>query len=475
MIVSSRLQLYPRPYVTLVLFTVCLMMVLSFPAAVNSIDLVTAIMDVAKKNISSVVHIEVTERREVPNPLLPFEENPFFQQFFDNPKIPKKLQQEVRGIGSGMILDTRGHILTNYHVAGGATKIVVLLSNGRRYPATVVGSDPKTDLAVIRIDAKGEVLQPVTFGDSDKIEVGEWVVAIGQSLGLAGTVTQGIISAKHRRGLLDPTSYQDFLQTDAPINPGNSGGPLLNLRGEVIGVNTAIASKSGGSEGIGFAVPSNIAIHVGKILIAHGKIERSWLGVSVENISAEKAKSLGLIQAKGALVRDVPKGGPADRAGIRNGDVIIAYQGKEISDAADLQNMVTMTPVGRDVKITILRGGKRHDVTAKTATMKDQAKVLMSSAAERLGASFRSLTAGETQKYGLEEKQGVVVSQVESQGPLDKAGFEAGDIILGVNGQPVNLESFTELVAMFPPHQKITLLAADPKKDAVGTVDVTVR
>lgn len=474
MTTSNRLNLAARTKNTLLLLS-CLMIVLSVPATVNSIDLVTAIMDVAKRNIPSVVHIEVTERREVPNPLLPFEENPFFQQFFGNPKIPKKLQQEVRGIGSGMVLDSRGYILTNYHVAGGATKIVVLLSNGRRYPATVVGSDPKTDLAVIRIDVKGEVLQPVTFGDSDKIEVGEWVVAIGQSLGLTGTVTQGIISAKHRRGLLDPTSYQDFLQTDAPINPGNSGGPLLNLRGEVIGVNTAIASKSGGSEGIGFAVPSNIAVHVGKILIAHGKVERSWLGVSVENVSPEKAKSLGLTQTKGALVREAPKGGPADRAGIRNGDIIIAYQGKEVSDAADLQNMVTMTPVGREVKIMILRGGRRYDVTAKTATMKDEAKVLMSAAAERLGASFRSLTAAETRKYGLEEKQGLVVSQVESQGPLAKAGFEAGDLILGVNGQPVNLESFIELVAMFPPRQKITLLAADPKKDTLGTVDVTVR
>ena len=205
------------------------------------VDLSTAIIQVAKQNLPAVVYIEVTESREVTNPFLPFENDPFFRRFFGAPKMPPKFKQEVKGLGSGMIIDAQGHILTNYHVAGGATKLEVTLADGSKYPATLVGGDPKTDLAVIRIQPK-EKLPHVAFGDSDKAEVGEWVVAIGAPRALEKSVTQGIISAKHRRGITDPTGYQDFLQTDAAINPGNSGGPLLNLYGEVVGVNAAIAT-----------------------------------------------------------------------------------------------------------------------------------------------------------------------------------------------------------------------------------------
>src|SRR5271157_219594 len=284
--------------------------------AAASVDLSTAIIEIAKKTIPAVAHIEVTERQEVANPFLPFEGDPFFRYFFGNPKMPKKFKREVKGLGTGMIIDARGHILTNYHVAGGATKIEVVLANGKHYQAKLVGGDPKTDLAVIEIPAK-EQLPFVTFGDSDKVEVGEWVVAIGHPRGLDQTVTQGIISAKHRRGITDPTSYQDFLQTDAPINPGNSGGPLLNLRGEVIGVNAAIASESGGSEGIGFAIPSNIAQHISKLLIAHGKIERGWLGVGVQDLTQDLAKSAGVEALKGAYIAEVVKEGPAGKAGMK--------------------------------------------------------------------------------------------------------------------------------------------------------------
>ena len=207
-----------------------------------------------------------------------------------------------------MIIDTQGHVLTNHHVVGGATQIEVSLANGERYSAKLVGTDPKTDLAVIRISAK-EPLPHVNFGDSDKVEVGEWVVAIGAPRGLDKSLTQGIISAKHRRGIEDRSSYQDFLQTDAPINPGNSGGPLLNLYGEVIGVNGAIATESGGFEGIGFIIPSNMALHIAKTLIVHGKVERGWLGISVRDLTPELAKSLHLETEMGALVADVIKGG----------------------------------------------------------------------------------------------------------------------------------------------------------------------
>jgi serine protease Do len=417
----------------------------------------------------------VTERKEKPNPLLPFERDPFFRRFFGNRKMPKKYQEEIKGLGSGMLMDSQGNILTSYHVAGGATKIEVQLSSGSRYPAKLVGGDPKTDLAVIRISA-AESLPAVTFGDSDKLEVGEWVVAIGHPRGLDQTVTQGIISAKHRRGILDPTGYQDFLQTDAPINPGNSGGPLLNLKGQVIGVNTAIATESGGSEGIGFAVPSNIALHIGKTLIAHGKVERAWIGVTMEDLTPTKAKSLGMEDAKGALVVAVLKGGPADRAGIAKGDVIVSYQEKPVPDAGALQNAVAVTPIGSRVKVTVLRGGKRQDLTIVVGDANEAAKALSASANERLGGSFRELTAKETEKLGLDEKAGVAIVSVEPKGPLSQAGFEQGDIILQINGQTVsNTGSLAELVAMLPSGKQINVLAADPKKGVAGTVKVTVR
>jgi S1-C subfamily serine protease len=233
---------------------------------------------------ADVVHIDVTQRREISNPMMPFGNDPFFHFFFNGPQVPRKFKQELKGLGTGMLIDDKGNILTNNHVVAGATEINVLLADGTTYPAKLVGTDPKTDLAVIRIETD-EKLPAVTFGDSDRMEVGDWVVAIGHPRGLDETVTQGIISAKHRRGVLDPTSYQDYLQTDAAINPGNSGGPLLNLSGQVVGVNAAIASESGGFEGIGFAIPSNMAVHVARALIDHGKVIRGWLGVSIRDLT----------------------------------------------------------------------------------------------------------------------------------------------------------------------------------------------
>jgi serine protease Do len=244
----------------------------------SPVDLTTVIMDVAKTRIPAVVHIEVTERQEVANPLLPFAQSPYFRHFFGLPKkMPKKLERKLIGIGSGIIMDPGGHILTNNHVVAGATKIIVTLSDGTRFPGMVMGTDPLSDLGVIKISSD-KPLPYLTFGDSDKVEVGQWVVAIGQPEGLNESVTQGIISAKHRTGVSSPESYQDFLQTDAAINPGNSGGPLLSLQGEVIGVNSAIISESGGFMGIGFAIPSNMAVHIAKALIANGKVGRAGRG-----------------------------------------------------------------------------------------------------------------------------------------------------------------------------------------------------
>ena len=443
--------------------------------AAAPVDLSTAIVEIAKKTIPAVAHIEVTERQEVANPFLPFEGDPFFRRFFGNPKMPKKFKREVKGLGTGMIIDARGHILTNFHVAGGATKIEVVLANGKHYEAKLVGGDPKTDLAVIEIPTK-EQLPYVTFGDSDKVDVGEWVVAIGHPRGLDQTVTQGIISAKHRRGISDPTSYQDFLQTDAAINPGNSGGPLLNLRGEVIGVNAAIASESGGSEGIGFAIPSNIAQHISKLLIAHGKIERGWLGVSVQDLTQELAKSAGVATLKGAYIAEVVKGGPAEKAGMKKGDVVVAYQGKEVVDGSGLRNEAANTPIGSDARVTILRGGKKQDLVIRVGSLQDATRIMASSLKERLGAEFRVLTSQEVSKYGLDADRGVAITRVDAKGPLGEVGFEPGDLILQVEGQTITgLENFIELVSSLKPGARITLVAVDHRSGNAGQVQVTVR
>jgi len=465
---------------TIIISLMWLLMVL--PAAAYSVergkspvDLSTAIIQVAKKNILAVVHIEVTGQQEVAIPSLPFNDDPFFRRFFGVPQGPRKFKKETKGLGTGMIIDSQGHILTNYHVVGNATKIDVLLSNGSSFQAKLIGSDPKTDLAVIKISTK-EQLPFVAFGDSDKVEVGEWVVAIGHPRGLDQTVTQGIISAKHRRGITDPSSYQDFLQTDAAINPGNSGGPLLNLRGEVIGVNTIIVSGSGGFEGIGLSIPSNISQHVAKLLISHGKVERGWLGISAQDVTPEIAKNLAVEFRRGALIGDVVKNGPAERAGIKKNDIVITFQGKEVTSAAMLRNEISLSPIGKDLRMVIVRAGKRQEVTVRIGDPKDATRAINAAIRERLGADVRSMTRKEAENYRLNMNEGVVITSLEQNGPLGRVGFEVGDIILEINGQSVGgLDSFSQMVASLRPNQRITLLAFDHDSGNSGYVTVTLR
>jgi serine protease Do len=467
---------------TAMLLTACSFSLLSIDAraagkAEQSEDLTTAIERVAQKTIPAVAHIEVTQREEVANPFMPFENDPFFQYFFGLPKnMPKKFKREIRGLGSGMIMDSGGHILTNYHVVAGATKIRVLLASGEEHAAKVVGTDQKTDLAVIRISPK-EPLPFVTFGNSDKIKVGEWVVAIGAPRGLDQTVTQGIISAKHRTGITEPSTYQDFLQTDAAINPGNSGGPLLNLRGEVIGVNAVIVSQSGGFEGIGFAIPSNMALYIAKQLIAHGKIERGWLGVSVQDLTPELAKSFSVpATTRGALIAEIVKGGPADKAGLQKGDIVTAYQAKEVKDSSTLRNDVALSSIGQEAKVSVLRKGKKEEFRVTIGNLADSAKLLSVSAKEKLGGEFRAVTAKEAEKFGLNAGQGAVVTKVDSGGPLGEAGFEVGDIILEINGRQIDgLEGLTSAVSILKKGQKIAVLALDHRSGNSGYVEVVVR
>ena len=440
-----------------------------------AVNLTTAIARVAKEAIPAVAHIEVTEQQEVRNPFLPFENDPFFHYFFDVPhNMPKKFKRELKGLGTGMIIDKEGHILTNYHVVGGADKIQVLLADGRQYQAKVVGTDPKTDLAVIKVPAD-ESLPSVTFGNSDKIDVGDWVVAIGHPLGLDLTVTQGIISAKHRQGITEPSSYQDYLQTDAPINPGNSGGPLLNLQGQVIGVNAAIASESGGFEGIGFAIPSNMAVHIANALIKHGKVERGWLGVSIQDLTPKLAKSFDLSGTNGALIAQVVKDGPADKAGIKRGDVVISYDGKDIRDTSTLRNDVADSTIGKEAKVTVLRKGEKKDFTVTIGSQEKAIELMSATVKDRLGVVVSPVPANEAQEYGLKQGEGVEIKSLEKNGLLAQAGFEVGDIILEINGEPVyGVDSFVEQVDQLHHNQKIVLFALDKRTGQTGYVQMKI-
>ena len=442
------------------------------------LNLVTAIELVAKQNIPSVVHIEVTERKEVDNPFLPFEKDPFFRRYFNLPKkMPKKFKQEIVGLGSGVIIDTQGHILTNNHLVAGANKIQVVMANGQSLSGTsvtLVGTDAKTDLAVIQIPVT-DSLPHVTFGDSDRAEVGQWVVAIGHPRGLDQTVTHGIISAKHRRGITDPSSYQDFLQTDAAINPGNSGGPLLNLYGEVIGINTAIASESGGSEGIGFAIPSNMAVHVSKELIARGKVERGWVGVSIQDLTPELPQKLGLISSKGVYIAGVFQDSPADRAGLKKGDVIIAYQGKDIPDAGTFRNDVATALIGQEVKISVLREGKKQDFLVQVGSQEEQKRILSASLKERFGITVRRPTSKEIDKHSLESDQGVVIVEIAPKSPFVKTGFTVGDLILQVDEEWIDdPEELAAVLGALPSREKVSILAIDHKSGKTGYLSMVL-
>lgn len=455
----------------------------SSPAAVSvaqpdrqlAAGLSSAIEQVANKAIPAVVHIEVTEHQELPNPYYAYKDNPFFRHFFGIPKnMPKKFQRELVGIGTGVIIDAEGHIVTNYHVVGGATQIVVTLSDGTQYPAKVIGVDPETDLGVIKIDA-GKPLPFLTFADSDKAVVGQWVVAIGQSRGLDQTVTQGIISAKHRTGITNPGSYQDFLQTDAAINPGNSGGPLLTLGDQVIGINSEIASQSGGFEGIGFAIPSNMVVHVAKALIAHGKVERGWVGVSAQDVTPDLAKSFGLALPKGALLAEIEKGGPADKAGLEKGDVVLSYQGQSVADASIFRNDVANSPIGKSAQVGIWRDGRKQDISVTIGNLDQERKAVAAEVKTRLGVVVRPLTVKEAEDYGLSLPKGVAVKWVNPKGSIGRAGFQVGDVILALDNQPVEgVNSFNEMMMAIPHHQKAVLLAISHKTGQSGYVQINV-
>ncbi len=350
----------------------------------------------------------------------------FFQRFFGD--VPDQALRQ-QSLGSGFIIDKDGHIITNNHVVNGADEIKVKLADGREYKAKVIGRDQKTDLALIKISSLFKDLPALSLGDSDKIRVGDWVLAIGNPFGLEETVTQGIISATGR--VIGSGPYDNFLQTDAPINPGNSGGPLINLSGEVIGINSAIIQSG---QGIGFAIPSNMARKIVPQLKEKGKVTRGWIGISVQTVTPEIAQALGLKEAQGSLVGEVVPGGPADAAGIKRGDVIVSFDGKEIKKIGDLPMLVAETPADKNVSVKVIRDSKELTLTVRVAEM-PAGKIPSAGqmTPEGLGLTVRDITPQIMKELRLRDKNGVVIVDVQPGSPADDAGIQVGDVIREVN------------------------------------------
>jgi serine protease Do len=370
--------------------------------------------------------------------------NDFWRRFFGGP-VPRGPQRQ-RSLGSGFIIDGDGSIVTNNHVVENAQKIVVkLLADDQEYEAKVVGRDPKTDIAVIKINAKTP-LPTATLGDSDRLEVGEWVVAIGNPFGLDSTVTSGIVSAKGRH--IGQGPYDNFIQTDASINPGNSGGPLINLRGEVIGINTAIFSRTGGNMGIGFAIPINLAKELLPQLRGKGKVVRGYLGVLIQKVTPEIADSLGMDKGYGALVANVSKDGPAEKAGVKVGDVIIEFDGKEVRDSGDLPILVARTPVEKKVRMKVLRDKKEVMLSVSVGELKEEEVVASIPEKGELGMTVQRVTPQIAESLGLDKAEGVVVTDVEAGSTADESGIRRGDVILQIDRKPIrSVEEYRKSVA----------------------------
>jgi serine protease Do len=357
--------------------------------------------------------------------------NQFWQRFFGG-RTPRGPQRQ-RGLGSGFIIDRDGTIVTNYHVVDGAEKIVVTLSDGRSFDGKVLGRDQKTDIAIVKINAAQD-LPVAPLGDSDRLEVGEWVMAIGNPFGLDHTVTTGIVSAKGRQIGAGP--YDNFIQTDASINPGNSGGPLLNMRGEVVGINTAIFSQSGGNIGIGFAIPTNLVKGVLPQLKDKGKVVRGYLGTVIQRVTPELADTLGLKSPGGALVAEVAKDGPAERAGVRAGDVIVEFDGKELKDSADLPLRVAAVTPGKTVPVKILRDSGEITVSLTVGEMKEN-EVVASSEEGDLGLAVQPVTPEVVENLGLDRAEGLLITSVKPGSAADEAGLRKGDVITQINRRAV--------------------------------------
>jgi serine protease Do len=423
--------------------------------------------DLAERLLPAVVNVSTTQtlkndraqgergqgdqRRRGPDvpqfpPGSPFEE--FFRDFFDRQQRPDAPPRRAQSLGSGFIIDPAGYIVTNNHVIAEADEVKVTLHDNLVLPAKVVGKDTKTDLAVLKVESS-KPLPFVKFGNSDGSRVGDWVIAIGNPFGLGGSVTQGIISARQRD--INAGPYDDFIQTDASINRGNSGGPMFNLAGDVIGINTAIYSPSGGSVGFGFAIPSALAKPVIDQLRQYGKARRGWLGVNIQTVTDEIAESLGLDKPKGALVARVTENGPADKAKIQSGDVVTKFDGKDVTDMRRLPRIVAETPVDKSVPVTVWRKGKEVQLHVKVGELEEAEQVAAApkgnsrtpsapspAAVETLGMALSPITPELRDKFEINEKtKGVVITKVDDGSPAAERGIRPGEVIVEINQEQV--------------------------------------
>ena len=381
------------------------------------------------------------------NPFRDFFGDEFFKRFFRGPRGGKPFKK--RSLGSGFIINGDGFIITNHHVVAEADEIVVILEGGDEYPAKVIGTDEKTDIALIKIEPKNG-LPTCNLGDSDKARVGDWVLAIGNPFGLGHTVTAGIISAKGRE--LGMGAYDDFIQTDAAINPGNSGGPLFDTAGNVIGLNSVIYTRSGGNQGIGFAIPINLAKSIITQLNDSGSVTRAWLGVLIQQITPELQEGFDLQTREGALVADVVKDGPAHKAGIRRGDVIIRFNGREVESQHELPTMVAYLPVGNEVDVVVLRQGKEMTFSVTLEEMAEEGVMAKTGEPSEevqgdLGITVQDITPEMAEKLNLKDTEGVIISDVESGSPAGEAGLRRGDVILEVGRKKVkDMASLSEII-----------------------------
>jgi len=398
-----------------------------------------AFIEVSAKVTPAVVNISTARVSAGPDL------GPLFENFFGSPFRGQPQERREQSLGSGFLISADGYILTNEHVVKGAAEIKVKLSDQRVYEGTLIGVDPRTDVAVIKIDA-GEKLPAAVLGDSDQLKVGQWALAIGNPFGLDRTLTVGVISAIGRAdvGIED---YEDFIQTDASINPGNSGGPLLNIYGEVVGINTAIVASG---QGIGFAIPINLAELIARQLIEKGEVSRGWLGVSIQPMTPELATSFGLDRQTGVLVNQVLADGPAAQAGIRRGDILLTLGGKEVRGVRELQLLVASTPAGETVAVEVLRDGKRQTLQVRVAPQED-------------GSAAATPPVNQDQAFGMsvvaEPGSGIHVVAVDPAGPAAQAGVQPGDLVLAVNQQEVpDLTSYNRAVKRAQKSRNVVLL-----------------
>ena len=387
----------------------------------------------------AVVNVRTTsEARRTRVPQVP---EPFRRFFPQPPEGGGEREVRPRGVGSGFIIDADGYIVTNHHVVDGSRSIEVQLSDGRTFQPKVIGSDAETDLALLKIEATG--LPMIPLGSSGALKVAEPVMAIGNPYGFDHTVTVGIVSGVGR--FIGQGRFDDFIQTDAAINPGNSGGPLINTKGEAVGINSAIRSNSGGFQGIGFAIPVDLAKPILGQLRASGKVTRGWLGVAIQPLTQELAKSFGITGTQGALVTEVRDDSPARRAGLKEGDIIVTFDGKSVEGSRALPGLVANTPVGRPVPVVVLRDGKRQTVMVTVGNLADSREARAaaadkqpeSRATERLGLSLQELTPELAKQLGVQSDKGVVVTEVKPDSPAAQAGLAPGDVIREVNRMPV--------------------------------------